>query len=265
MISRLTTRPDLIGFSRSDARLKNGIRVSSNPSDHRFQTLLAPRPLWAASSGRFFMRGEQSFSPSEPRFTNGYRGQKAIETRQEESAWPSRTARRNKRSDGVPSLIPSFLQGEKGEEGDMRLKDCFGLMHWTNDHRDWYRNIYLRSDHWTQLRAAKLARDPACQVCSATSSLDVHHVIYRNIFDVRLTDLLTVCRRCHQGIHERNGNPVRQRPDFNQLTKREVRAIEARNAMLPQNLRRKLHPSRPRRRKRGTATKSRWESTRIPQ
>lgn len=85
---------------------------------------------------------------------------------------------------------------------------------WTNDHREWYRTVYLLSDHWKRLRGTKLASKPNCERCGA-SAIDVHHVRYRKIFDVKLRDLLSLRRKCHIEEHEKNGMPVRERPRFN--------------------------------------------------
>ena len=81
--------------------------------------------------------------------------------------------------------------------------------YWTNDHKWWYREIYLHSDHWTNLRAEKLRITPYCENCKATSDLDVHHVNYRQLFDVQVTDLKTFCRKCHTEHHIVHGIPVR--------------------------------------------------------
>lgn len=81
---------------------------------------------------------------------------------------------------------------------------------WTNDHQQWYRTVYLKSDHWKSLRSRKLLVSPRCERCPETRGLDVHHVNYRNIFDVE-SDLLTLCRDCHDKEHDQNGMPVRSR------------------------------------------------------
>lgn len=61
---------------------------------------------------------------------------------------------------------------------------------------------YLESDHWKNLRAAKIKRDgAACKDCGSTRFIQVHHLNYRNIFDVILDDLKVVCRVCHEKIH----------------------------------------------------------------
>lgn len=66
-----------------------------------------------------------------------------------------------------------------------------------------YRNTYLKSDDWKTLRNAKLAkRRGKCQLCGHVSfSNDVHHVVYRRIWDVRLNDLRVLCRECHDWVH----------------------------------------------------------------
>lgn len=71
-----------------------------------------------------------------------------------------------------------------------------------SDRRDYYRSVYLKSDHWKDLRARKLARHKICEVCGRMGKLDVHHVSYRELYDVVETDLVAVCRRCHDEIHE---------------------------------------------------------------
>jgi len=53
-----------------------------------------------------------------------------------------------------------------------------------NDKREYYRTEYLKSDHWKNLRLQKTASVPFCEKCSSTISLDVHHLNYRNLYDV---------------------------------------------------------------------------------
>src|SRR5262245_17773103 len=63
---------------------------------------------------------------------------------------------------------------------------------------------YLQSDHWRDLRERKIASGPhsICEACGSADRLDLHHVIYRKILDVRLDDLRWTCRACHDRIHE---------------------------------------------------------------
>ena len=66
----------------------------------------------------------------------------------------------------------------------------------------YYRNVYLNSDHWKNLRKEKLAQSPRCEKCKTYLSLDVHHKEYRNLYDVSLKDLQTLCRLCHDKEHK---------------------------------------------------------------
>lgn len=65
----------------------------------------------------------------------------------------------------------------------------------------YYRNVYLKSDHWKLLREEKLNISPCCEKCGTTLSLDVHHKEYRGLYDVKLKDLQTLCRVCHDKTH----------------------------------------------------------------
>jgi len=85
---------------------------------------------------------------------------------------------------------------------------------WTNDHREWYRTVYLKSDHWAALKKAKLRVSSNCEVCGSQKKMDIHHINYRNIFDVTTDDLATLCRKCHTEWHEKHGMPVRDKVSF---------------------------------------------------
>lgn len=55
----------------------------------------------------------------------------------------------------------------------------------------YYRDTYLKSEDWKSLRAAKLAVSQSfCCIChTRIVSADVHHIKYRNLYDVTLHDL----------------------------------------------------------------------------
>lgn len=72
-----------------------------------------------------------------------------------------------------------------------------------NDKRRYYREEYLKSDHWLKLRAEKLRASPRCENCGSLKRLEPHHLDYRNLYDVGLDDLVTLCRKCHCQEHER--------------------------------------------------------------
>lgn len=72
----------------------------------------------------------------------------------------------------------------------------------TNNNRQFYREEYLKSDHWKNLRYCKLQQVCYCEMCDNTSTLDVHHINYKNLYDVELEDLMVLCRKCHVKVHD---------------------------------------------------------------
>jgi len=79
-----------------------------------------------------------------------------------------------------------------------------------NDKRQYYREEYLKSDHWKNLREEKLKQFSVCEVCGAKKSLDVHHKRYKNLYDVLLIDLQVLCRKHHKQIHEKLKKPKKE-------------------------------------------------------
>ena len=120
----------------------------------------------------------------------------------------------------------------------------------TTDNREWYRTVYLRSEHWRNLKSRKLAARPFCERCNKSNHLDVHHIRYKHIFDVELWDLLTLCRKCHTEEHKKNGTPRAPKvsywnyfPDYalNKIKQQREAALEKiRNS----RLNRKHHPKK---------------------
>lgn len=76
--------------------------------------------------------------------------------------------------------------------------------------QSWYRQIYLESEHWrTTRRQARARVGGVCQACGGCpESVDVHHLRYRNIFDVTMDDLQVLCRACHDKEHEDDQIPM---------------------------------------------------------
>jgi hypothetical protein len=83
-----------------------------------------------------------------------------------------------------------------------------------------YRSEYLQSEDWKRLRNQILATAPDCQCCGKSAN-DVHHMVYRNLVDVKVTDLLPVCRTCHDYIHDaiRDGWISQEPKDIEQIRK----------------------------------------------
>lgn len=83
-----------------------------------------------------------------------------------------------------------------------------------------YRNTYLKSEDWKNLRLAALAQHHCrCQICGAVSdSNDVHHIKYRKLYDVSIHDLRVLCRSCHEKVH----SLLRQYPSLKSLARKEI-------------------------------------------
>jgi predicted nucleic-acid-binding Zn-ribbon protein len=62
---------------------------------------------------------------------------------------------------------------------------------------------YLASDEWKQKRSRKWERsNKRCSICGSTKKIDIHHLNYKNLFDVTNNDLRLLCRRCHYLAHD---------------------------------------------------------------
>lgn len=67
---------------------------------------------------------------------------------------------------------------------------------------------YITSRHWRAVREryfnSKLPK--VCEVCKC-EQVDLHHRTYKNLGHERLMDLVPLCRKHHQGVHDsRNMN-----------------------------------------------------------
>lgn len=71
-----------------------------------------------------------------------------------------------------------------------------------NDKRDYYRSVYLKSEHWKHLKSSKLKESPFCESCGVKNHLEAHHIRYGSLYDILTKDLLTLCRSCHTNLHE---------------------------------------------------------------
>lgn len=70
--------------------------------------------------------------------------------------------------------------------------------------RDYYRNVYLKSDAWKRKRYVVLKRDNwRCVYCGERAT-QVHHKKYakRNIGKEPIKWLVSICKLCHDNIHK---------------------------------------------------------------
>lgn len=64
-----------------------------------------------------------------------------------------------------------------------------------------YKN-YLKSKHWQDLKSKKLKKKAFCFVCGSKERLIVHHLRYKNLFDIKMIDLKIMCWGCHERLHK---------------------------------------------------------------
>ena len=71
-----------------------------------------------------------------------------------------------------------------------------------------HKRQYLKSDRWQSKRRFTLARDHyTCQSCGIDGvPLEIHHISYANYGDENPEDLVSLCRHCHQSIHDKLGH-----------------------------------------------------------
>lgn len=64
-----------------------------------------------------------------------------------------------------------------------------------------YREVYLASDSWKALRSTILFAKPSCERCRKPAT-NIHHLVYRDdVESAKVTDLMPLCRRCHDQAH----------------------------------------------------------------
>lgn len=71
--------------------------------------------------------------------------------------------------------------------------------------RDYYSNVYLKSDEWQRKRYIVLKRDNwQCVYCGAQAT-EVHHKRYakRKLGKEPIKWLVSVCSVCHESLHKR--------------------------------------------------------------
>lgn len=66
---------------------------------------------------------------------------------------------------------------------------------------------YLMSNEWKWKRDKRLAIDGKCSICGRPFDLQVHHMTYSNCPNEQITDLITVCRNCHERIESKKAYP----------------------------------------------------------
>lgn len=68
--------------------------------------------------------------------------------------------------------------------------------------KEWYHEVYLKSDYWKMRRLQIIdARGYKCELCGSSNKLEVHHATYEHLGEERDDELFCLCRNCHEIIH----------------------------------------------------------------
>lgn len=64
-------------------------------------------------------------------------------------------------------------------------------------------NLYLKSNHWQELRTRLFAERGGCEVCDSTTNLTLHHLRYTRkgvsiLWNEKDSDLMVLCWQCHK-------------------------------------------------------------------
>jgi hypothetical protein len=109
----------------------------------------------------------------------------------------------NKISEAMTNFVPKRSKNNKSKIfvfGKNKTKFYYG------DSQS-YRGEYLKSEHWKSLRDKKLLMNPVCENCGSKNKIEPHHLQYKNLYDVQISDLKSLCRGCHNKIHLNKQNP----------------------------------------------------------
>jgi len=108
-----------------------------------------------------------------------------------------------------------FWKTYRHEHQHVDVMDDVSELHFTNlKQYELHTNIlafkhdYIRSFEWKIKREECFIRDDyRCKICGATEKIECHHKTYINLGEEKIKDLVTVCRECHQHIHDEFGYP----------------------------------------------------------
>lgn len=116
-----------------------------------------------------------------------------------------------KATDWIPKKLikhPEAIPDENSKTPTIRelmapaLKELKALRLTTYEIRRSLYDNYLGSPQWKSLRRAILARaGNVCERCHIRPATQGHHLTYERLGNETLSDLLAVCRDCHEELH----------------------------------------------------------------
>jgi len=70
--------------------------------------------------------------------------------------------------------------------------------------KEWYNSVYLKSEHWKEIRKMALwSAGYKCEKCSCSITLQVHHRTYKNKWKEQREDVQVLCNDCHLLEHKK--------------------------------------------------------------
>ena len=101
--------------------------------------------------------------------------------------------------------------------------------------KEWYANIYLKSDHWKALKKDKAKEvGRKCQICGSKKKLEFHHDNYREIYDVTTADLRILCHKHHHEFHFGvSGKKKPKQASYFNISHLDLRSPSLANQVLP--------------------------------
>lgn len=61
---------------------------------------------------------------------------------------------------------------------------------------------YLKTKHWQSKRREHFHHfRKICKSCGSKKFLNIHHYTYKNLNNEKITDLICLCKNCHQKLH----------------------------------------------------------------
>lgn len=124
-------------------------------------------------------------------------------------------------------LWTTFKDHETGEKKNLHFcPTCVYREMFPSFYKD-----YLASDYFQNLRKKRLAKDGyKCVKCGTAMNLQVHHINYEHMGrpDEEIDDLITVCKKCHEEIHEGDFERWRSKEPVKQQEPKKDKAIDIR-------------------------------------
>ena len=71
---------------------------------------------------------------------------------------------------------------------------------------------YLQTEVWKRIRYRRMKLDNfQCQKCFSGINIEVHHISYPEVWGLEsMSDLITLCRSCHEKVHENDSKEDNQ-------------------------------------------------------